>query len=131
MFSLCVKHTVSSEPEWIPCSENQLANFISHIQDWDDWQLNLSVFYSLQIRWGPCTVDHFASYYNTQLPRFNSCYYNPGAEVVDAFTCVFMTYLFTHIVYACHYYAISYIFRYWSAVPRCHSYVIWTGFYLQ
>ena len=91
VFSLCVKHNVSIEPEWIPRSENQLADFISHIQDWDDWQLNPSVFYSLQIRWGPCTVDRFASYYNTQLPRFNSRYYNSGAEAVDAFTCDWST----------------------------------------
>ena len=87
VFSLCVAHNVSIEPEWIPRSENQVADFISHIQDWDDWQLNPRVFYSLQVRWGPCTIDRFASYYNTQLPRFNSRYYNPGTEAVDAFTC--------------------------------------------
>ena len=34
----------------------------------------------------PCTVDQFASYYNTQLPRFNSRCWNPGAEAVDACT---------------------------------------------
>ena len=87
VFSLCVAHNVSIEPEWIPRSENQVADFISHIQDWDDWQLNPRVFYSLQVRWGPCTIDRFASYYNTQLPRFNSRYYNPETEAVDAFTC--------------------------------------------
>ena len=36
--------------------------------------------------WGPHTVDHFASYYNTKLPRFNSRFWNPGAEGVDSFT---------------------------------------------
>ena len=87
VFSLSVAHNVSIEPEWIPRSENQVADFISHLQDLDDWQLNPSVFYSLQVRWGPCTIDRFASYYNTQLPRFNSRYYNPGSEAVDAFTC--------------------------------------------
>ena len=45
------------------------------------------MFSSLQIKWGPCTVDRFASYYNTQLPKFNSRYCNPGAEAIDAFTC--------------------------------------------
>ena len=65
MFSLSVAHNVSTEPEWNPRSENQVADFISHLQDLDDWQLNPSVFYSLQVRWGPCTIDRFASYYNT------------------------------------------------------------------
>ena len=37
VFSLCVAHNVSIEPEWTPRSENQVADFISHIQDWDDW----------------------------------------------------------------------------------------------
>jgi len=87
VFSLSAAHNISIEPEWIPHGENQLADYISHIQDWDDWQLNPSVFYTLQVKWGPCTVDHFASYYNTQLPQFNSHYYNPGAEAVDTFTC--------------------------------------------
>ena len=68
VFSLCVTYNISIEPEWIPRDKNQLADYISHIQDWDDWQLNPNVFSSLQIKWGPCTVDRFASYYNTQLP---------------------------------------------------------------
>ena len=37
--------------------------------------------------WGPHTIDQFASYFNTQLPRFNSRFWNPGSEAVDAFTC--------------------------------------------
>ena len=32
------------------------------------------------------TVDRFASVYNCQLPRFNSCCWNSGSEAVDAFT---------------------------------------------
>jgi len=87
VFSLCVAHNVAIEPEWTPRSENQLADFISHIQDWDDWQLNPNVFNWLNFQWGPCSVDRFASYYNTQLPRFNSRYCNPGSEAIDAFTC--------------------------------------------
>ena len=87
VFSLCVTYNISIEPEWIPRDKNQLADYISHIQDWDDWQLNPNVFSLLQIKWGPCTIDWFVSYYNTQLPRFNSHYYNLGVEAVDAFTC--------------------------------------------
>ena len=32
-------------------SKNELADFISHIQDWDHWQLHPTVFSSLQIKW--------------------------------------------------------------------------------
>ena len=41
----------------------------------------------LDDKWGPYTIDRFASFYNTQLPRFNSRFWNPGSEAVDAFTC--------------------------------------------
>ena len=78
---------MSVEPEWIPRTENQIADFISHIQDFDDWQLHPSVFCWLNSRWGLCTVDRFASFYNTQLPRFNSRFCNPRSEAVDCFTC--------------------------------------------
>ena len=37
-------------------------------------------------KFGPHTVDRFASTYNTQLQLFNSRYWNPGSVAVDAFT---------------------------------------------
>ena len=45
------------------------------------------MFEELDRDWGPHTVDRFASYYNAHLPRFNSRFWNPGTEAVDAFTC--------------------------------------------
>lgn len=41
----------------------------------------------MNAKWGPHTIDRFASYFNTQLPRFNSRFWNPGSEAVDTFTC--------------------------------------------
>ena len=40
----------------------------------------------LHKHWGPYTVDRFASYYNAKLVRFNSRFWNPGSEAIDAFT---------------------------------------------
>lgn len=37
--------------------------------------------------WGLHTIDRFADWGNNQVPRFNSRYYCPGMEVMDAFTC--------------------------------------------
>ena len=39
-----------------------------------------------EFRWGPHTVDHFASFYNAQILRYNSIFRNSGTEAVDAFT---------------------------------------------
>ena len=70
----------------MPRDLNQLADEISRIVDYDDWQLNPAVFSSLDALWGPHSVDRFATCDNTQLIRFNSRYWSPGTEAVDTFT---------------------------------------------
>ena len=87
IFSTSVANSIRIEPEWIPCEENKLADYVSRIVDYDDWSLDYTIFKQLDNRWGPHTIDRFASHYNTQLPRFNSRFWNPGTEAVDAFTC--------------------------------------------
>ena len=87
IFSISVANHIRIEPEWIPRANNHLADYLSRIVDYDDWYVDVSIFMRLEQLWGPHTVDRFASYYNTQLPRFNSRFWNPGAEAVDAFTC--------------------------------------------
>ena len=44
-------------------------------------------FCYLETNWGSHTIDRFADYLNTKLPRFNSKYWNPGSESIDAFIC--------------------------------------------
>ena len=86
IYSASVANNIRIEPEWIPRAENELADYLSCITDYDDWSLDHSIFLSIDQKWGPHTVDRFASHYNTQLPRFNSRFWNPGTEAVDAFT---------------------------------------------
>ena len=87
IFATALANQVRIEPEWIPRDCNQKADYISRIVDYDDWSIDPAIFQQLDARWGHHTVDRFASYYNTQLPRFNSRFWNPGSEGVDAFTC--------------------------------------------
>jgi len=49
----------------------------------DDWSLNCEIFAQLDSRWGPHSVDRFASHYNAQLRRFNSGFLSPGCCAVD------------------------------------------------
>ena len=83
IFNNSITNQVRIEPEWIPREANQQADFISRIVDSDDWSLHPDLFAKLDAKWGPHTVDRFASYFNTQLPRFNSRFWNPGSEAVD------------------------------------------------
>lgn len=48
--------------------------------------MNPLVFAELDKAWGPHTVDHFASFQNCQVSRFNSRCWNLVSEAVDAFT---------------------------------------------
>ena len=86
IFALAVQHCIRLEPEWIPRELNEKADYLSRIVDLDDWFLNPAIFAELDSQWGPHTIDRFASFSNTQLPRFNSRCWNPGSEAVDAFT---------------------------------------------
>lgn len=36
--------------------------------------------------WGPFSIDGFANFENKKLTRFNSRFWNPGSEAVDAFS---------------------------------------------
>ena len=90
IFSLCVNNYIRIEPEWIPREQNELADYYSRLVDYDDWMLNPVVFAWLDNLWGPHTIDRFANSWNTQLERFNSRFWAPGSEAVDAFTCTWV-----------------------------------------
>ena len=87
IFNNSIRNQIRIEPEWIPREANQQADFISRIVDNDDWSLHPNLFVKLDAKWGPHTVDRFANCFNTQIPRFNSRFWNPGSEAVDTFTC--------------------------------------------
>ena len=73
--------------KWIPRDSNHQADSLSRIIDFDDYSINDDVFHMLDCKWGPHTVDRFACSYNAKLSRFNSRFYQPGAdhEAVNAF----------------------------------------------
>ena len=86
IFSICFQNDIQLDTQWIPRASNQIADVLSKTVDLDDWQLQPHLFRMIHARWGPFTIDRFASNYNTQLPRFNSRFWCPETEAVDAFT---------------------------------------------
>ena len=87
VFSIAARSLIHIEPEWIPRTENQQADYLSRIQDRDDWIIQPALFATIDQLWGPHTIDRFANNFNTQLPRFNSRFWCPGTKAVDTFTC--------------------------------------------
>ena len=87
IFNYCRQHTISLDVQWIPREENQVADGISRIIDFDDWGISLEFFRYVDSIFGPHTIDRFADNLNTKLSVFNSRFWCPGTSSVDAFSC--------------------------------------------
>jgi hypothetical protein len=86
IFSICTKHSISIDIQWIPRKENTKADYISKMVDHEDWGVTDTFFEFIDNLWGPHSVDRFASVVNKKISRFNSLFWNPSSEAVDAFT---------------------------------------------
>lgn len=86
IFSICLKSNIHFQAQWIPRGENEVADYFSKLADPDDWGISDEFFHFLS-KLGPMlTIDRFANAQNKKLPRFNSRYWNPECEAVDAFS---------------------------------------------
>ena len=81
--NICELNDIVIRPEWIPRGDNQIADALSKCGDSDDWSINDQVFIELNTKWGPHTVDRFATHLNTKCKRFNSRFWVPGTEGID------------------------------------------------
>ena len=68
----------------LPGDLNTRADELSRLNPSTEWSLHPTTFTQLEMRWGPHTVDRFATDKNHQLPRYNSRFYDPKAEATDA-----------------------------------------------
>ena len=85
IFHVCVSFLISLEMKWIPRDLNSFADHLSRIIDFDDYTINDDVFPNFGCSMGSAYIDEFASSYNAKLSRFNSTFYKPRTEAVDAF----------------------------------------------
>lgn len=86
VFCFCKENNISIFPEWVPRELNKYADQISKNTDFDDWYTSSNFFRFMDQVWGPHSVDSFASSENTHLSRFNSKFFVPNTEAVDAFS---------------------------------------------
>ena len=52
------------QPRWISTTANKLPNYLSRLQDKEDWQLNPALYAPIQKLFGPHDIDRFASALN-------------------------------------------------------------------
>ena len=86
LFSLCQRLQLDLVPDWVPRTQNQLADTLSKFTDYDDYGLQPAAFAHLMQQLGPLTVDCFASEHNALLPVFFSELWTPRARAANAFT---------------------------------------------
>ena len=82
-YSTSAETCISFEMEWIPRSQNDLADFLSSICNTDDWGLSPLSCHLIDSVWEPNYKDRFTNHANAILARCNSR--NPGSECIDAF----------------------------------------------
>ena len=89
IFDLCLKNKITLVVEWIPRTQNEMADAVSRLADAidvDDWGISDEFFEILNNKWGPVSIDLFANYYNTKCERFYSLFFSPKSSGIDAFT---------------------------------------------
>jgi ribonuclease HI len=85
IFWVCVGLGITLRCHWVPRAKNRLADYLSKIEDKNDWQLNPKWFRALDWKWGAHTIDRFALNNNCVVAKFNSFWYCPGTDGVNAF----------------------------------------------
>ena len=86
IFNICYPRSIGIDIEWIPRTENEQSDYLSKMYDDNDWGISDTLFLLFGNKLGS-SYHRFANYLNTKLPRFNSRYWNPGSESIDAFIC--------------------------------------------
>jgi len=82
----CLQNGLTITAEYLPGKNNVLADRLSReTTDSSDWKLDPVVFAELNKRFGPFTVDLFASRTNRQLQAYFSWKLDPDAQAIDAY----------------------------------------------
>ncbi len=84
IWSLAFRMDIHISARYLAGKENILADRLSRLNPCYEWMIHPRIFHWLDTMWGPHTVDRFATLTTTQLPRYNSRFYDPRSEGVDA-----------------------------------------------
>ena len=86
MHTFCHERGITLTAEYLPGEENTRADTLSRLQaDMSESRLDKTLFEAANRRWGPYTLDAFASMVNCQTPRYVSYRADP--------TCLYTDYL--------------------------------------
>jgi hypothetical protein len=84
VWATALQHNINVCAKHLAGRLNQHADQLSRISNPYQWKLNPQLFQFLDKTWGPHTVDRFADMTSCQVKRYNSQYWDPHTEAVDA-----------------------------------------------
>ena len=64
IFQICTTYGIIINSQWILRCLNKRADILSRFLDKDDWSINPAMFRVIDAKWGPHTIDRFASHYD-------------------------------------------------------------------
>jgi hypothetical protein len=85
ILQICLTNKIQISIDWIPRDLNVEADALSKVIDSDDWSIAPNVFHMLSTRYGPFTVDLFASNITAKVDKFYAKFWCKGVKGVDAF----------------------------------------------
>jgi len=88
IYDIAEQYNFGIRAVWIPRSLNERSDFNSHLNEYNhyDFCLTREAFGHLEHMFGPHSIDRFSSDNSAQLPRYNTKYFSPKAEALDAFS---------------------------------------------
>lgn len=84
VWSTALKYNITICGKYLAGKCNQHADRLSRIVGLYEWKLHPHLFNFLDLTFGPHTIDRFSSMLNTHLSRYNSQFWDPYTEGVDA-----------------------------------------------
>ena len=84
IWMVCNKFNITLSATFLAGCLNVEADWLSCLPEQYECALNPMLFNYINLLWGPHSVDRFATMSNTQLSRFNSRFWDPQSEGVDA-----------------------------------------------
>lgn len=84
IWDLAIRNSINIQSKYLAGKLNVEADRLSRLPAQYEWYMHPALFRYIDNLFGPHSIDRFASILTHQLPRYNSLYWDPGTEGVDA-----------------------------------------------
>ena len=85
IYDLTVFGCAKLDVQWVPRKQNSIADTLSKMYDFEDWETTNTLFKYLNRVWGSFAMDRFADNENCKTKVFNSKHWCPNTDCVDPF----------------------------------------------